>query len=368
MKVAFRVDASLQMGSGHVMRCLTLADALRQRGAESLFLCREHPGNLNGLVRDRGYPLVPLPLLPPAGSEPGGQPAHAGWLGATQAQDAAACRASLQALQPDWLVVDHYGLDGRWEQALRSTCRLLMVIDDLADRDHACDLLLDQNLGRCAADYAGRVPPSCSLLVGPQFALLRPEFAALRAVSLQRRQSPRLRQLLVSMGGVDLPDASGAVLRALRQCRLPADARITVVMGAAAPWLEPVRRLAEQMPWPTRVLVNVADMAQHMAECDLAIGAAGSTCWERCCLGVPTLMVVLADNQKEAAAALEAAGAASLLSLDDRLQTSLARCVEEFACAPQRLAAMSHAAAEITLGDGCEELVERLLDQREKCQ
>ena len=128
-----------------------------------------------------------------------------------------------------------------------------------------------------------------------------PEFAALRAYSLQRRARPQLRQLLITMGGVDKDNATGEVLTALRVCPLPADCQITVVMGTTAPWLSEVEQLARDMPWPTRVLVGVNDMARLMAESDLAIGAAGATSWERCCLGLPTAMFVLAENQKYAA-------------------------------------------------------------------
>lgn len=312
MKIAFRADASLRMGSGHVMRCVTLADALKQKGAECHFLCREHPGHLIELVRGKGHVVHVLPCEPESPIDRNG-PAHAAWLGATQEQDAQACLPILQALQPDWLIVDHYALDIRWEESLQPFCRRLMVIDDLADRVHQCDLLLDQNLGRKPADYAGLIPEACTVLAGPQYALLRPEFAALREYSLERRKQPKLQNLLITMGGVDQPNATGKVLEALKHSALPDDIRIDVVMGAKAPWLEKVKEIARGMPWPTDVLVNVADMAQRMADCDLAIGAAGGTSWERCCLGVPTIMVVLADNQWSGAQALQDAQAACLL-------------------------------------------------------
>ncbi|MCQ4262832.1 UDP-2,4-diacetamido-2,4,6-trideoxy-beta-L-altropyranose hydrolase [Stutzerimonas stutzeri] len=322
MKVAFRVDASLQMGSGHVMRCLTLADALAARGAACVFICRAHPGNLLDLVRSKGHAAQALPVTSASagassleftaiGDEP--VPVHSHWLGATQDEDAEACAPILAELQPDWLIVDHYALDARWELLLRAHCRRLMVIDDLADRAHACDLLLDQTFGRDAKDYQAWVPSNCQMLCGSQYALLRPEFAALRAYSLQRRARPQLRQLLITMGGVDKDNATGQVLMALRVCPLPADCRVTVVMGATAPWLSEVKQLAREMPWPTRVLVGVNDMAQLMADSDLAVGAAGATSWERCCLGLPTIMIVLANNQWQVAQGLEKAGAASVI-------------------------------------------------------
>lgn len=333
MKVAFRVDASLQIGSGHVMRCLTLAEALRAKGAECHFIGRAHPGHLLDVIRQRGFAVSALPAeLPPSpantqvnGTHANGL-AHAEWLGCSWQTDAQQTRTILSRLQPDWLVLDNYALDQRWEAELRPYCQKLLVIDDLADRPHQCDFLLDQNLGRQPQDYAHLVPGQCKVLTGPQYALLRPEFAALRAYSLQRRQQPALKQMLITMGGVDQPNATGQVLQALKGCALPQDCRISVVMGLQAPWLQQVRALAQDMPWPTEVLVNISDMAQRMADSDLSIGAAGSTSWERCCLGLPTLMVVLADNQWPCARALQVALAARLIGglSDIALQLPLA--------------------------------------------
>lgn len=357
MKIAFRTDASLQMGSGHVMRCLTLAEALRAQGAQCHFISREHPGYLLEVIRQRGHTVTALPasqLSPATENDSVLQPAHAAWLGCDWQTDAAQTVAILATLQPDWLVVDHYALDQRWEEALAPHYRQLLVIDDLADRPHRCDLLLDQNLGRQPQDYAGLVPAHCQVLTGPHYALLRPEFAALRPYSLQRRQAqPALRQLLITMGGVDQPNATGQVLQALKTCALPQEGRITVVMGLTAPWLQNVRELAVQMPWPTEVVVNVNDMAQRMADSDLAIGAAGSTSWERCCLGLPTLLVVLAANQQSGALALEAAQAARLIGSVNDIVTQLPLAVAEL-IESERQSRMSLAASAVTDGLGVE--------------
>lgn len=360
MKVTFRADASLQIGTGHVMRCLTLADALTARGAECQFICRAHEGNLIDLIRNRGYTTHTLPVVGQAGTHSAEscqdtaipEPAHHPWLGATQAQDAEACAPILAAQRPDWLIVDHYALDARWERALAPHYRKLMVIDDLADRPHACDLLLDQTFGRDAADYHPLVPADCHLLCGSQYALLRPEFAALRPYSLQRRARPALRELLITMGGVDKDNATGQVLQALRTCPLPADCRVTVVMGATAPWLEEVRTQAQDMPWPTRVLVGVSDMAQLMADSDLAIGAAGATSWERCCLGLPTIMLVLAENQLKIAQELQQAGAAALVTSGPNVVYQVAKTLGGLASCPQELNEMSKSTAGIVDGTG----------------
>ena len=374
MKIAFRTDASLQMGSGHVMRCLTLADALRAQGAQCHFICREHPGNLITAIKERGYGVSSLlagvlhtqtaiNIDSPQATADGEKMAHAAWLGCTWQTDESDSAAVLAHLQPDWLVVDHYALDHHWETALAHHYKKLMVIDDLADRTHHCELLLDQNLGRQPQDYAGLVPPDCQVLTGPQYALLRPEFAALRAYSLQRRQISAFKHLLITMGGVDQPNATGQTLQALKNCRLPSDCRITVVMGLTAPWLEDVKSLAAQMPWPTDVLVNITDMAQRMADSDLAIGAAGSTSWERCCLGLPTFMVVLAANQRDIASALDRAGAAISLELTSQEQfaAQLQGAILQFVGNQAVLRNLGSAASDVTKGYGADLITAQII-------
>lgn len=360
-RIVFRTDASIQIGTGHVMRCLTLADALRVRGAESLFICRPHMGHLLELIAQRGHHVIALPALPVTDSTPASDPAHAHWLGTDWARDAEDTRTALAA-EPmaDWLVVDHYALDQRWERALRPTCRHLMVMDDLADRPHACDLLLDPSLGRTSADYAVLLPESATLLLGPQHALLRPEFAELRAESLARRTNPQLRHLLITMGGVDKDNATGRLLDALDACPLPPDLRITVVMGPHAPWLEHVQERAGRMHRPTHILVGVRDMARLMTDADLAIGAAGGTSWERCCLGLPSIMLVLAENQYSVATPLQNAGAAIAAQGPTEVVTFLQDHLRA-GTMPDILRSLSRAAERITDGEGVSRVVRRMV-------
>jgi UDP-2,4-diacetamido-2,4,6-trideoxy-beta-L-altropyranose hydrolase len=366
MRVAFRTDASLLMGSGHLMRCLTLADALKAQGEQCYFISRAHPGHLLELIRQRGFAVTVLPaeiITPPANakdtSEGTKDPVHAPWLGCDWQADVKQTRETLYKLQPHWLVVDHYALDQRWETALRAHYQKLLVIDDLADRPHQCNLLLDQNLGRQPQDYANLVSVSCKVLVGPQYALLRPEFAALRTYSLQRRQQPVLKQVLITMGGVDQSNATCQVLQALKGCTLPQDCRIIVVMGLQAPWLPQVREEAKDMPWLTEVLVNISDMAQCMAASDLAIGAAGSTSWERCCLGLPTLLVVLADNQRFGAQALQDAQAALLIGDLSDIAMTLPQAINTLASS-HRLQQMSTLPAAVTDGRGIDRVLKAM--------
>lgn len=364
MNVVFRADASLRIGTGHLMRCLTLADTLAARGASCRFICREHPGNLIEFVRAKGHVVHALPVFAETDNRADtgvAQPTHRNWLGATQSQDAEACAPIMAEQRTDWLIVDHYALDAIWERALKSHCRQLMVIDDLADRPHVCDLLLDQTFGRDAADYRHWVPADCYLCCGSQFALLRPEFAAFRAQSLQRRAVPQLRELLITMGGVDQDNATGKVLQALRDCALPADCRITVVMGTSAPWLTEIQQQAPRMPWPTQVLVGVSNMAQLMANCDLAIGAAGATSWERCCLGVPTVMMAIADNQAYAARLLEEAKAVCVLDINRDFARELKTLLLKLSGSGEFLNILGEGARNITDGNGVQRMADRLL-------
>jgi UDP-2,4-diacetamido-2,4,6-trideoxy-beta-L-altropyranose hydrolase len=356
MKVAFRVDASLLIGSGHVMRCLTLADAFKAQGADCHFICREHTGHLFGTIKQRGY-MVNRLVASTSYAANEQDLTHAAWLGCTWQTDAIVTATILANLQPNWLVVDHYALDQRWEVALAPHYGKLLVIDDLANRAHNSDMLIDQNLGRQAAHYAQWVPANCKVLTGPQYALLRPEFAALRAYSLHRRKArSTLRQLLITMGGIDQPNATGQVLQTLKTCVLPADCRITVVMGLTAPWLQNVRELAAQMVCPTEVVINVSDMAQRMADSDLAIGAAGSTSWERCCLGLPTLIVVLADNQQANAKALKNANAAYCIGVVSEIPDNLPLALRELTSS-DCLMQMSLSASTVSDGNGVEQIL-----------
>lgn len=356
--VVFRVDSSLQIGIGHVMRCLTLADALCERGAKSTFICRPHDGHLLDLIRQRGHTVKALVPADDAFNAPA-NPTHANWLGTDWASDAVQTQHALGDQVVDWLVVDHYALDSRWEQVLRSHSRRIMVIDDLADRPHDCDLLLDQNLGRQAQDYGGLLSRHTHTVIGPAYALLRPEFAQWRERSLQRRTQPTLKNLLITMGGVDQANATGQVLEALSRCELPTDLRITVVMGPTAPWLAQVQGLAVAMPRPTQVLAGVSNMAQLMAENDLCIGAAGSTNWERCCLGLPCLLLVLADNQQTSADALAEANAVRVLALSS-LPVSLPAHMLNLASG-STLKVLGNAAQAITSGQGAQQLVRQML-------
>jgi UDP-2,4-diacetamido-2,4,6-trideoxy-beta-L-altropyranose hydrolase len=352
LQVVFRADASLAIGTGHVMRCLTLAHALAAQGARCTFICREHAGHLIARIQAQGFAVRPLVMCAPVDAANKDQPPHADWLACSWEKDAEQTRALMARSAPDWLVVDHYALDARWEQAMAGVADKLFVIDDLADRSHVCDGLLDSGLNRLAMDYDPWITREYTGLFGANYALLRPEFRDWRGRSLHRRASCRaIQRIQITMGGVDLPNATGAVLAALRACSLADDCEIDVVMGAAAPHLAAVRAQAAGLPWHTRVHTNIANMAELMAMSDLAIGAAGSTSWERCCLGLPSILVILADNQMLGGLAFEQAGAARVIRHPDAIAAELPRLFAEVAA---DLPAMSFKAAQLVDGFGAE--------------
>ena len=354
MKVVFRCDASLQMGNGHVMRCLTLADTLSKQGADCSFLCRAHEGNLIEFIQGRGYAVTALPYQDRAACPVVDEPvlAHQDWLGTTWVIDAEDSLKAIGAKAVDWIIVDHYSLDQRWEKRVGSACDSMMVIDDLADRQHDCALLLDQNFQRLSGDYDGLVGTDTIKLCGAQYALLQPRFAELRAYSLARREKPKLQHLLISMGGVDKDNATGKVLEALGQFDLKAaDIELTIVMGLNDPWFGQVQEQASCLPLKSRVQVNVANMAELMADADLAIGAAGSTSWERCCLGVPSIQVVLADNQTRIAQALSDSNAALMADVDNLVEV-LSVVFGDDGVQRGILKKLSHCAAAVTDGRG----------------
>lgn len=360
--VVFRVDASLAIGSGHVMRCLSLADGLRAEGAKCHFICRGHAGNLKEVILGRGYDVHLIVLNEDSAIiDSTVRPPYLDWLGTTQILDAEECSELLEDLKPDWVIVDHYALDIVWEVEVKINGRRLMVIDDLADRTHISDILLDQTFGRSVESYKPLVPSGCVLFCGSEYALLRPDFKKLRPYSLKRRLRYELKNLLIFLGGVDKDNVTRKVLEALKNVALPETCSITIVMGATAPWLLDVQDLALSLPWATKVKVNVNDMAQLMSDSDFAIGAAGAASWERCCLGLPTAMVVLADNQNFAADLLEKANAVVRLPLDDKFVCELAAILDKVIKNPNYLKAMSACAKRLVVGNGCEQVVKKLL-------
>lgn len=317
--VIFRCDASLSIGSGHVMRCRTLASELQRRGATVTFLCRRQAGDLISLL-EQEFAVLTLPeqsLAPCDGLE--GRTLYSAWLGCSQGTDAAQCLEALAQAgitSARWLVADHYGLDASWEAQLLAgltngtASPKLLVIDDLADRPHKADLLLDQNFFGEATEqrYQGLVPPHCRQLLGPHYALLGSEYPQLHPLVPPRTE---LRRVLVFFGGVDPANHTGQALEALMDLAL-AHLAVDVVLGRQSPHRQSVEELVARRPHTT-LHGPLPSLAGLISRADLAIGAGGATTWERACLGLPSLVVAIAANQLPFAKTLDQAGHLQLL-------------------------------------------------------
>lgn len=289
MRVAIRADASVQIGSGHVIRSLTLAQVLQSRGTIVSFVCRELPGHLCDYLESHGYATARLPHEP---------------LSVSSEQDASETMTSIGALELDWIIVDHYDLDKRWESEMRRHAAKVMVIDDLANRGHDCDLLLDQNFFTDAKQrYIPHVANNCPQLLGPCFALLRPQFATARATLRERDGS--VKRVLVYFGGSDPSEETAKTLRAMQG--YASSLEVDVIIGTHNVQKGVIERLVEGFA-RGRCFSYVENMAELMSEADLFVGTAGSSTWERCCLGLPSLVITNAENQIEPIANLAAHG------------------------------------------------------------
>ena len=330
MKFTIRTDASLQMGSGHVMRCLTLAKLLTHQGHSITFICRAHDGHLAPVIEQNSFAIHLL--AKGEHNDFAKNYAHSDWLGASETQDFADCQPILTQLQPDWLIIDHYAIGKHWQSLAKGLLPSLKIlaIDDLADRQHDCDILLDQNFGRKSESYQSFVPNQCHLLLGSRYTLLRDEFCQWREVSLARRKTIRHpKTILVNLGGVDNDNITLTILQSLQGIAQIKDYSVTVVMGKTAPHIDSVQDFANKANFACEVIVNAHNMAQLMANADLAIGAAGSTTWERCCLGLPMLLIVLADNQTVIAEALAQNNVVKVVSDIAKLDAQLPTLLDE---------------------------------------
>jgi UDP-2,4-diacetamido-2,4,6-trideoxy-beta-L-altropyranose hydrolase len=294
VRVLIRADASPAIGSGHIARCLTLARALREQGATVAFACRSLPGQPLDRLAGLGFQTFALPASYP-GECTQDIEAPLPW----QA-DIAALRAALQD-QPrfDWVLVDHYGLDRQWQQAARQWAPRIAAIDDLANRRHGVDLLLDQNFSGTPQAYAGLIDAECRTLLGPHFALLREEFRC-PPIAIRERAS----RVLVNFGGFDAASQTHKAMLALSEFH---DLQVDFVAGAGNPaWAQMQELAAGRGYW--RLHAYVSDFSRLMAEADLFIGAGGGTSWERAALGLPTLCISVAGNQEANARLLAEAG------------------------------------------------------------
>lgn len=338
MRVAIRVDASVQIGTGHVMRCLALGDALAARGVDVQFISVSSPGNMESIVRARGFGILQIE------TNDGLETIDAQWTGALLARQ-----------DFDWLVVDHYSLGKTWEQAISPVVRKILVIDDLR-RTHHCDMLLDQGFTIDGAlAYKGKVPKTTEVLLGPEFALLA---ADVRMHA--RRQPDTVRRVLVYFGGSDPDNLTELAVEAFSQPGLD-DLELDIVMGLNSAHGASVEELASY-----RGRANIhrfhSSLAALMARCELAVGAGGVTALERLAVGLPALVVSVADNQVGGCQALARAGFIEYLGPKGSISTAL---LTDRAIALRtdirRLGLMSAGGKKLVDGKGAEKVAERML-------
>ena len=336
-RLAFlRADASKALGGGHIFRCLTLADALAANGWRCTFVCKAGTREAVPALGRSRHTIVDL-----------------------RSSDESDFLKALLSSGADLLVVDHYGLDARLEAACRPWARRIMVLDDGTGRRHDCDILLDQNLGARNCDYHGLVPAHCCLLTGPSYALLRPQFLRARRKALARRATDEpARRLLISLGATDPMNITTSVVAAAASLPLEID----VVLSTGSEQKQAVQDISAHTGLKVQLHADVDDMSALMTSADLAVGAAGSTSWERCCLGLPSLLLVLADNQRRVAESLSLSGAAKIIGAVQQFSTSemLAR-LQELAANNTKRHAMAVRAASICDGRGTQRVLLALL-------
>ncbi len=340
MRVAFRCDASPGIGGGHVMRCLALARALRERGHDVVFVSTAVTNQTVRALEEGPFPVLPLD--------------HADVTG----------EAAAVLLEQKWngigdiVVVDSYALGAPAEARFRRLANRIVVLDDLADREHDCDLIIDQTYGRTKDAYQGLIPDACLALTGTRYALLRPEFAQARASATARRaQITPCNRILVTMGLTDVGAISERVVTAIAGRH--AAATIDVVVGRHAPSLPSLIQMRGATPG-VEIHIDTDELCHLMVEADLAIGGAGSTMWERCCLGLPTVALVLADNQSYGAKALDAAGCCVALDARAGLKADFAAAVEDLARDGVRRYAMATRALDVCDGLGVARVIDHL--------
>jgi UDP-2,4-diacetamido-2,4,6-trideoxy-beta-L-altropyranose hydrolase len=283
MRVVFRVDASGDVGFGHLSRCINLAEVLRSQGNEVLFVCRDDEAKSFRVLENRLFAAVLLPMT--AVGEV-----------VSQQEDAQQTIQALQGKKPEWLIVDTYTLDKDWEQLMRPHATKIAVIEDLSGREHDCDLLIDQNYsGRSAASFEQFVPKTCEFLLGPRFALIGEHFRKLR--ELKSGPTSELKRVFVFCGGSDPQNLTQQVIDEISRSEL-SNVAVDVVVGAQNKTFD--REAALKLTSNIEIHDAGVEFARIMSTADLAIGAGGTTSWERMCLGIPSIVVSIAENQNSA--------------------------------------------------------------------
>jgi UDP-2,4-diacetamido-2,4,6-trideoxy-beta-L-altropyranose hydrolase len=329
-RALFRCDASAAIGAGHVTRCLALAEALAECGWRVAFAVNPDTTAMMPAIAASGFSVHEL-------------------VGAAEDEP-----ALLRGYHPGGialLVVDHYHRDIHFEEACRGWAGQILVMDDATGRQHDCDFLVDAAASDDLA-YKDAVPAHARLLLGPHYALMRRAFIARRAEALRRRDGRPVENILVSFGATDPWNATSVALDALES--FAKDYAITVALASQAPHLDEVRR---KLNGRTELKLD-ADMAALMTEADLAIGAAGASAYERAVLGLPSIVVTLADNQRGICRCLIDAGAAACAGSKSDVVPELAKLTRALASNREKRLLMARNASSLVDGLGSRKIAE----------
>ncbi len=333
----FRVDGSAALGGGHLRRCAVLADRLVRAGWRVAFAGLMNPEIIEVPGAAHGFEIQVVDQ-----SADGPRKLRNAWPDGC-----------------DLLIVDHYQLDQAFESQCRGWAQRILVIDDLANRRHNCDTLVDQTPGRDAREYQNIVSAGCALFMGPEFALLDPRFAVAR--NGFRRDFGAVRRLLVTFGYADLFGLTALALEGILQSGI--EAAVDIVFGFEPPDIARVRELASRLPPESQIHVNTRDMVSMIMRADVAVGAGGVSSLERCCLGLPSLLVTLAENQQGNTDALVRRGAVVALGCPGDIDPAvIARELRGLFADREKREAMGVAAALVTDGSGVERIVQYVAD------
>ncbi len=358
MRIAFRVDSGNSMGGGHLSRCLTLANKLKDVfSASCFFIMRSHPGCQSKLIENSGFEYACLPLEHEIDYFNGN---YEDWVGADWQQDVKETKQKLLEWSPlspfDWMVVDHYGLDENWEKIFIKQGMKVGVIDDLVNRRHTCHFLIDQTCGRSPEEYTHLVSQSTTLLTGERFCLMRPDFFEYRAQSLiLRKKHKKTNKVLLNFGSTDPHNHTCKAIQGVSDFAHAHDVKVIIIVGSGCPHLTEIKNKVILAPFPIQLMVDVKDMAKLLVDIDLAIGAAGASTWERCMLGIPTLLVKTAENQNDVIKRVVSAGAAQEYR-DHVDSSSLSKALEDLSF---NYHSVSNAAAKLVDGSGFFSIIEQ---------
>lgn len=329
--IVFRVDASIQIGSGHVMRCLTLADMLAKAGVFCYFICRQHEGNMLNLIKTKGYPVLPLAKANELKPDCLNKFEYAGWLGVDINIDVQETLSALKVINKpviDWVVVDHYAIGSEWEKQISSYCNRIMVIDDLANRNHYCDILLDQNpLVYIHEKYNALCLKETLMLLGPKYTLLSPDFleAHLNRIKfLQNSISSENGEIIIFMGASDQEGLTLKVLESLENEGYTE--RLHVLAGLINNNKHSISQYCQARN--IKCTINHENTAKLLVKAAMGIVACGKFAIELQALGIPCLLVPLSEIQEQVAMYFANYGNAKVVKKNSLLNNELFLALE----------------------------------------